>query len=82
MYVCYLPKLVEFWSVFRFQESKAGILRLEKVKMVNRNQSPCLTCVKVKEPEKCEYKLCKEWSAWFLRRWEEIHSFYKRYRSK
>lgn len=45
-------------------------------------KSPCLTCVKVKEPDKCEYKLCKEWSAWFLRRWAQINSFYKRYGTK
>ncbi len=49
--------------------------------MLNK-KSPCETCMKVPDPEKGEYKLCKEWNAWFLRRWEEIHSFYKRYSNR
>ena len=47
--------------------------------MANENQSPCLTCEKVKDPPNCENKKCKTWVDWFLRRWEKIHGYYKRY---
>ena len=45
--------------------------------MANKDPSPCETCTKVKEPAKCENKLCKDWKAWFLRRWAAIQSYTK-----
>lgn len=47
--------------------------------MANERQSPCLTCTKVKDPPNCENKLCKDWKAWFLRRWAEIYGYSRRY---
>lgn len=32
--------------------------------------SPCLYCVRVKNPRECENKNCKVWQKWFLARWE------------
>ena len=37
-----------------------------------RNRKPCLTCTRVKDPVNCENKLCKDWQAWFLERWESM----------
>lgn len=34
--------------------------------------SPCLYCIRVKDPENCENKTCKDWQAWFLDRWEAM----------
>ena len=34
--------------------------------------SPCLTCTRVRDPKKCENKLCKDWQAWFIDRWESM----------
>lgn len=36
--------------------------------------SPCLYCTRVKEPQNCENKLCKDWQAWFIDRWETIRA--------
>ena len=40
--------------------------------MMSRNQSPCLTCTRVEDPNKCENKTCKLWQNWFLGRWEAM----------
>lgn len=39
--------------------------------------SPCLTCLRVKNPGDCENKNCRVWSAWFMGRWDLIHGFYE-----
>ena len=39
---------------------------------INTNESPCLTCNRVRDPGNCENKLCKEWQAWFIARWEAM----------
>ena len=36
--------------------------------------SPCLTCSRVRDPINCENKLCKDWQAWFIARWEEMRA--------
>ena len=36
--------------------------------------SPCFTCTRVRDPENCENKLCKDWQSWFLQRWEAMRS--------
>lgn len=36
--------------------------------------SPCLTCQRVRDPGNCENKLCKEWQAWFIDRWEAMRA--------
>lgn len=41
------------------------------------NEYPCKTCTRAAHPEKCENKLCKEWKAWFLRRWADIYAYGK-----
>ena len=35
-------------------------------------ESPCLHCKRVRDPENCENKLCKDWQAWFIDRWEAM----------
>ena len=34
--------------------------------------SPCLACTRVRDPENCENKLCKDWQGWFIDRWEAM----------
>ena len=34
--------------------------------------SPCLACTRVRNPENCENKLCKDWQGWFIDRWEAM----------
>lgn len=41
--------------------------------------SPCERCTRIADPENCENKNCKDWKAWFLRRWRAIHAFGQRY---
>ena len=38
------------------------------------NESPCLTCTRVKDPANCENKNCQAWKAWFLKKWNELHN--------
>lgn len=38
------------------------------------SKSPCLTCVRVRDPENCENKKCKDWQAWFIDRWESMRA--------
>ena len=35
-------------------------------------KSPCVNCCRVKDPQNCENKLCKDWQAWFIQRWEDM----------
>ena len=49
---------------------------------MSKKQSPCLTCTRVKNPGDCENKNCREWSAWFLKNWKQIHNFYEKYKSE
>ena len=37
-------------------------------------KSPCFTCTRVREPHNCESKLCKEWQAWFIDRWDAMRA--------
>lgn len=34
--------------------------------------SPCLECSRVRDPQACENKLCKDWQAWFIDCWEAM----------
>lgn len=47
--------------------------------MRGNKQSPCLTCMRVDNPNACENKTCKEWKKWFLGRWALIHGYGCRY---
>ena len=40
------------------------------------NQSPCMTCRRVKCPGNCENKQCQVWQRWFLHRSEQIRKLY------
>ena len=35
-------------------------------------ESPCVNCKRVRDPQNCENKLCKDWQAWFIDRWEAM----------
>lgn len=37
--------------------------------------SPCLKCTRVRDPQACENKLCKDWQAWFIDRWESMREY-------
>lgn len=37
--------------------------------------SPCLTCARVLNPEKCENKNCGVWRRWFLKSWDNIRAY-------
>lgn len=47
--------------------------------MANRKQYPCSTCVRTKDPIRCENKNCNPWKKWFLERWNEMHEAYKEF---
>ncbi len=34
--------------------------------------SPCLVCIRVKDPASCENKQCRDWQVWFIDRWEAM----------
>lgn len=34
---------------------------------------PCSTCVRVKDPSKCENKQCDQWRKWFVHEWARLH---------
>jgi len=36
--------------------------------------SPCLTCTRVRDPQNCESKVCKDWRSWFISRWEAMRT--------
>lgn len=36
-----------------------------------KQESPCLTCCRVKNPAACENKNCKVWREWFCHSWEQ-----------
>lgn len=40
----------------------------------NHKEFPCRACTRVRDPAKCENKLCKEWQAWFIERWEAMRT--------
>lgn len=40
----------------------------------NNRESPCLHCARVRDPKNCENKLCKEWQAWFIERWDAMRT--------
>ena len=35
-------------------------------------KSPCTTCQRVRDPQNCENKICREWQQWFIDRWEAM----------
>lgn len=35
---------------------------------------PCEVCTRVRRPEDCENKTCKEWQQWFIERWDAMRS--------
>lgn len=35
-------------------------------------KSPCFTCTRVRDPQNCESKVCKEWREWYIARWEAM----------
>ena len=37
--------------------------------------SPCESCTRIYDPDACENKNCKDWKAWFLRRWAAIYDY-------
>lgn len=39
-------------------------------------QSPCLGCIRVPDPEKCDNKACVPWRRWFTGRWELLRRQY------
>lgn len=43
---------------------------------------PCKTCTRVKDPEECGNKDCKDWLYWFLERWKGFNRFYKKHKKK
>ena len=40
--------------------------------MASKNESPCKTCTRVKNPAECGNKACNYWRAWFMHRWAEM----------
>lgn len=47
-----------------------------------KDQSPCCSCVRCKDPHNCCNKNCEDWRTWFLAKWARIHAFGKEYLAK
>ena len=39
--------------------------------------SPCLTCIRGPDPERCDNKGCTPWRRWFAGRWEYLRQQYR-----
>lgn len=50
------------------------------MKMLNTKESPCLTCERVRLPQKCSNKQCDDWQKWFTERWKGFNNFYNKYK--
>ena len=42
------------------------------MKAGENRMSPCASCQRVRDSKNCENKLCKDWQAWFIDRWEAM----------
>lgn len=40
----------------------------------SNRESPCKTCARVRDPENCENKICREWRSWWTQRWDAMRS--------
>ena len=45
---------------------------------IKKDNSPCVGCTRVANPQACENKQCKLWKSWFLRRWAGIYAYGRR----
>lgn len=41
-------------------------------------KSPCYHCTRVRDPQNCENKNCKDWQAWFIDRWESMREYVRK----
>lgn len=39
-----------------------------------RKESPCMTCRRVRNPQDCENKMCRQWQSWWVNRWNAIRA--------
>ena len=53
-----------------------------KGKETAKDQSPCLTCTRVRDPYNCGNKNCETWQQWFLGRWKRFNDYYKKQQDK
>lgn len=37
--------------------------------------SPCRTCTRVADPDKCENKNCQVWQRWFINSWDGMRAY-------
>lgn len=37
--------------------------------------SPCVSCTRVADPEKCENKYCNVWRQWFISSWDRMRGY-------
>ena len=44
----------------------------------NKNESPCISCTRVADASKCEYKRCLDWQEWFVNRWDSVRNDVRR----
>ena len=59
---------------YRYRQKQINAFA-KRVLSKQKNQSPCLTCTKVKDHKKCANLHCKEWREWFLSRWDKINGY-------
>lgn len=50
----------------------------EKKTVEEKDQSPCKSCTRVKDPYNCGQKTCEDWKAWFFGRWKLINGYAKK----
>ena len=59
-------------QMFECQFCEIGVFWLTEANYETELCYPCTTCVRVKDPANCENKKCRDWSEWFLERWEAM----------
>ena len=65
------PVGAAFAAVKCFSEEKIYVGGVSSERRTYMN-SPCVGCTRVKDPQTCENKLCKDWQTWFISRWEAM----------
>lgn len=62
--------------------SQTAVRQKKREKKVEKDQSPCLTCTRVKDPRNCGSLRCSEWREWYSDQWKRFNNYYKKYQEK
>ena len=57
-----------------FRRESSCAINVKRGKNMGYQESPCLTCDRVKKPQDCENKNCRLWRQWFTVNWDRARS--------